>query len=65
MNLNERINKELKLSSTLENGTPVIVSEPKEWYINNADKAETRGVIVELLRDYLKERISKEKSSIH
>ena len=59
--MDEQVQTELKLLSTIEDHgdtVPVVVSEPKEWYIHNAAKAETRGAILEYLLGYVEKRLT-------
>ena len=55
--MNEKIHEELGLLSTLENGTPVTIEKPKEWYIHNEAKSMTRGAIIGSLMKYIKKSI--------
>jgi len=59
--MDEQIQHELKLLATIEDRrgkVPVVVSEPKEWYIHNAAKAETRGALLEYLLGYIEKRLA-------
>jgi hypothetical protein len=59
--MDEQVQNELKLLATIEDQrgkVPVVVSEPKEWYIHNAAKAETRGALLEYLLGYIEKRLA-------
>lgn len=56
--MDERVHEELVLLSSVEvegDDIPVVVEKPKEWYIHNAAKAETRGAVLECLLEHLEE----------
>jgi len=59
--MDEKVQDELKMLATIEDRkskVPVVVSEPKEWYIHNAAKAETRGAFLEYLLGYIEKRLA-------
>jgi len=58
--MNEQVREELGLLASIEGQRgeiPVFVEKPKEWYIHNAAKAETRGAIIESILEYLEKHM--------
>jgi len=57
----EQVREELRLLASIEGERGeilVVVEDPKEWYIHNAAKAETRGAIIESMLAYLEKHIA-------